>query len=586
MNIFSINSVTKPIVPQNQSISYNKYNNSQDAFIRTPPAQPSFKGKMPEDKLAEMILKNPKLFKLYKDFTTDFAVDFAQKAFFALFGLASATDILKLFGETLNENVPETVEDSIDENPDITKATDDITDDEIRVIGADDTNSEEDEINPKQEHAVYDENEAGNSDINLSDTGKADEQEEVISSVKQFEFPAKKGRYAEGHTLLKSVSETLSLQPDEYKKLTAICIATSKKTVTDYEGNVRAGYDVAMEVARALQEDSTDIKQVINDYFDKLNLANQELLVDNTEIVPGAEDSDGLGINELSDAGNEIPDDNTTLSELRKKRGQGPVVLGKLDLDSLGRGAKPREGQEALKESNEIPEGNDNLTDKGTKAKPFTDPDNQVYSYIAPGTVLHAYDGLKKLLRAYESTVFNIKKDIEYVAWAHRSTTALNVTKRNIINEIRIHKGINCFKNINSDNAEIIADVINSDRRFGQYFTIHGAMRLIDRYADFNLNESIYDQCTKILDCFEKTIKVGLKKTVSVTRTVSDYDKKGNKYYSLRALFNPSFFAEDAKKFFGTKPLVIVMGEYQPGIYEKDFRKKQPIILTVYPEEY
>ena len=134
--------------------------------------------------------------------------------------------------------------------------------------------------------------------------------------------------------------------------------------------------------------------------------------------------------------------------------------------------------------------------------------------------------------------------------------------------------------NINKNNAEEVADAINSDSRFSDLFTTHGVIRFVDRFVNFDSNIPLDEQCTMALDKLEDIVKIAVKENIDV----QTYKPNGRsvKYKSPRLIISPEYYDEEAQKIFGTTPLIIGICENQsdPNYYKK--QSKKAIIHTIF----
>lgn len=129
-----------------------------------------------------------------------------------------------------------------------------------------------------------------------------------------------------------------------------------------------------------------------------------------------------------------------------------------------------------------------------------------------------------------------------------------------------------------------ITDAINEDERF-QYFSLHGAIRLVERLVDFQSDVSIKNQCTHILDRLFDLIEQALEIGVQV-KTYMYTSRKTDKFDNIIVKIAPNvtipkeLYTEEDKKLFKNDDLIISLCEHQPG---DDYVKslKQPLIKTL-----
>jgi hypothetical protein len=156
-----------------------------------------------------------------------------------------------------------------------------------------------------------------------------------------------------------------------------------------------------------------------------------------------------------------------------------------------------------------------------------------------------------------------------------RDPVSYNIKKEEVIENINNQKD-GPYKNISRGNAAKVAKAINSDQRFHNMFTTHAAMRLIDRYVDFNSDKSIESQCHNILDVIVSTLQKSFKEEVPVYL----YEDK-NHQIGMNLLIPETVYDKNAVKIFGTYPLRLGFCQKQ---YHTKNAPKEPLICTLYPQ--
>ena len=154
-----------------------------------------------------------------------------------------------------------------------------------------------------------------------------------------------------------------------------------------------------------------------------------------------------------------------------------------------------------------------------------------------------------------------------------------NRKKKSILPDDNIHD----YKNINKYNVGEVEAAVTQDRRFSYYFTIHGALRFVDRFVNFKSDVPISEQCSFALDKLDEIIQNAIKEEINVETYVFKNEKTHRKYYSIRLTIDPKYFDEDTKKIFGTHPLKIGICENQPDRTYYNKHNKSAVIHTIFP---
>ena len=254
----------------------------------------------------------------------------------------------------------------------------------------------------------------------------------------------------------------------------------------------------------------------------------------------------------------------------------GPRVLGFINLDQMPDSKKSR-----FKKVNEFDKLSSGSTKdsakagekKGGKPKKPSEKSKEIFKFTIPGTIDN--DVMVNLRHMYIKFRKTVDKNGIPVNHKTRDPVSYNIKKEEVIENINNQKD-GPYKNISRGNAAKVAKAINSDQRFHNMFTTHAAMRLIDRYVDFNSDKSIESQCHNILDVIVSTLQKSFKEEVPVYL----YEDK-NHQIGMNLLIPETVYDKNAAKIFGTYPLRL--GFCQKQCYTKN-APKEPLICTLYPQ--
>ena len=140
------------------------------------------------------------------------------------------------------------------------------------------------------------------------------------------------------------------------------------------------------------------------------------------------------------------------------------------------------------------------------------------------------------------------------------------------------------YNNINMRNTRLVANAINSDTRFQEMFSLHAAMRLIDRFVDFKSNKSIDEQSSNILNKLEEFLqqyyncgKIRCNKYEMNTLE----DKMG--IISLRIVLYPEYAHNyEIREIFGSNNLKIGLCKRDIQDENDEINKYKPLICTIF----
>ena len=411
-----------------------------------------------------------------------------------------------------------------------------------------------------------------------NESKKQENKEEKINEVSdsqnnielvKFVFPRKGHRFTTKQMALKEVTADLWLPKTECEKLTEVCKKLFEKDVTTTDGKTLVSDDVTGELTKEISSKDSKIEDTINKYY--------ELLIQKENTSNHKDDYFYTDFSSMKEA-------DTSLKEFKANRPEPLKVIEKIDLPEEKR-KRPRIPRDSgtkvtVNETNgvystESPVSAEAPVQAASSNITTVDSKLYAYKYQVPGTVKADFG------EAFEEMFNKFKKSLQYdlgyepkLAKTYR--IALTVTKNDVTKELKRRTGLSSYEHINEDMAGVVAEVINSDRRFAQYFDLHAAMRFIDRFVDFDSNVDMVVQGQEMLDCLLSVIKKAFKQGVDISSYEAYKDKYGKIHYSARLNIEPSIYDEREGMFFGTYPLGIGVGRDAENI-------KKPMIRTLFP---
>lgn len=375
----------------------------------------------------------------------------------------------------------------------------------------------------------------------------------------EFVFPKKKvGILSKSQKDLKSITTGLNLSEEQGGKLTLIC------------------KELLQNGSHQIGDEIVDNKQLTNDLVNKLIVSTPENI---SQIID--EFYEKCEIEPKVDETSEIP--KTEIFEPSEKKLPGITVVGKIDLDSIKDGRRrknqPIENTEGTKsdyvytrtEKRPRIKKPASTEDADIDTSQFEIKNNQVSIFRIPGTVDDDVTvNLKQLLLKFEK---QIKTDVEKPYFQNNLCVGAKVFEEDTLTELSRYP----YDHIKKKHIEEITDAINADPRFHQMFTLHAAMRLIDRYVDLNSEVPIEEQCHNVLDNLEHVLQKSFKKGIEVWK----YEDKAG-FIGARICIPEDAYDEEAQKIFGSYPFKLGICEYQPDPQFFDKRLKQPLICTIF----
>ena len=400
--------------------------------------------------------------------------------------------------------------------------------------------------------------------ITIDENTNQDTTTDIKEDVPYIIFPGKHGRLSKSEQMLKEIVSSMHITPEYNAKLVDICKEILKKGSKDAE-NVTRTENLINELNNAMGNTEL-IKAVIDMYL--LNEKKENIFI-NTE---GSQDS-------------------------VKEKKLGVTIVGQMDLSTIqDKNKRPRITRTDSQKTEKIDNKNSTKAVNTEESEVSAIINNSDYN-IPAGRVENAQDALNKTLLYFQNKYIEQKeaeallsgKPKEYIKWAYRKYPIQYVNSYDIINEVsKVNKGPESMKyiNVNRENAEQVAMAINEEPRLQNLFRFHGAVRLIDRFVDFESEyDSIEDQVHHIVDVLEKTIIAAVKDGVKLEE-YDDVHTCANGTIAISKAFNmiipTTSYDTEARKIFGSYPLKL--GLYQKNPDTKNNRyAKEAVIGTIFP---
>ena len=456
--------------------------------------------------------------------------------------------------------------------------------------------------NPQEEVMPQETNDTSNDKVAVDqiDIPEAEgPQEEKIEGLISPKFPTRRGHLTEGQIHLKEIVESIKIPSELEERLIAICkeLLITKNT-HKFDKDILSNSELAELLANRLREkyeSFEDLKYTIDIFYEVCELNTEKTGEDNSNASEDIVPEENLKYEESEQSPKveaDKPKDNDVfrcgVPILR-----GPKTVGKIDLDKIPPNrptskkskttkTEKTEKTEKVATSTDVPKSTNN---KSKKNKPEINFDKVVnvtltdkkgeFIFNIPGTVdSDIVNNLKLILFKYEKEFSAIEEDPR---WQCSQPSGITVTQKLILKDIKKRKD---FKYIKASDAGKIVELIHSEPRLQTMFTLHGALRFIDRFINFNNEEELAeDQCKRILDCFESVVQKSLSKGL-IVKSHADDEGYG---YGPRVIIDPNIYDEDERDCFGTSPLVFGICEEQDPFYYNKY-KKEPLITTIFTD--
>lgn len=555
--------------PVYQITPYKKQENGQDTFVKSTNSL-AFTGNEEYQNPYQKVLQNPTLTQKVMELVTTAATILVGKAA----GIVPKTpdnsiDIENICKDVVNEQNDDKEQifqyrDEIDslkgeiahlqeENENLRKLYESNADFQADVSEniSKDNENEKDSVNP------------------VSEVTNDNEEQKPLSETDEytFEFPKKKaGILSKAQKELKEIAIGLPLSVVSGQKLEQICKELLKNGSHPVEGKIVDNKDLIVDLNNKLiSSDKENLDEIIDEFYKKCELVSEDAEISGNTENPKVE-----------------------IYETEKVVLAQPKVLGKIDLsdkDTNKRRFKPASSAQedtdaqSLKRTGKRPRIVSNTENPQSSRRVDSEMElmndkTKASIFRIPGTVdKDVMINLRHLLVQFERQV---EKENANLRYQNNRSLGWNVSEQDVLAELSVPND-SPYKNINNSNAFEIANAINSDLRFHEMFTMHAAMRLIDRFADFNSEVPIDEQCHKILDKLTDVLQKSFKEGIEVRRYKDPANRIG-----LRLSISEDVYDEDAKAIFGSYPFRLGMCENQPDLNFYNKRFKKPLICTIF----
>ncbi len=554
--------------PVYQITPYKKQENGQDTFVKSTNSL-SFTGNEEYQNPYQKVLQNPTLTQKVMELVTTAATILVGKAA----GIVPKTpdnciDVENICKDVVNEQNDDKEQilqyrDEIDslkgeiahlqeENENLRKLYESKSDFQADISEniSKDNENEKDSVNP------------------VSEATNDNEEQKPLPETDEytFEFPKKKaGILSKAQKELKEITMGLPLGVVSGQKLEQICKELLQNGSHPVEGEIVDNKDLIVDLNnRLISSDKENLDQIIDEFYKKCELVSKDAEISGNTENPKVE-----------------------IYETEKVVLTPPKVLGKIELsdkDANKRRFKPASSAQedtdvqSPKRTGKRPRivrnaENSRSPERVDSEMELMNDKTKVSIFRIPGTVdKNVMVNLRHLLVKFERQVEKENINPRY----QHSRSLGQVFNEDILAELSAPND-SPYKNINKNNAVEIADAINSDPRFCEMFTLHAAMRLIDRFADFNSDVPVESQCHMILDKLTDVLQKSFKEGIEVRRYKDPANRIG-----LRLSISEDVYDEEAKAIFGSYPFRLGMCENQPNPNFYSKYSKQPLICTIF----
>lgn len=530
LNLFNYSNQQNSITP------YRRQQNVQDVFVRSNSTPVVFTGENESQNPYQKILQNPNL---------------AQKVM-ELITTAATILVTKAAGNNVSADDSKYVIDVVCRD----------------VTGDNNVPSNKNQEYEKEIEDLKSENEELKKRVNELETAKSStrkkpaEKPEIPVEQKasadepsgyEFQFPKKKvGVLSRPQKELKEITTNLKLNEADGTKLMQICkelLTNNSHKIGDETVDNKILTTELNE--RLKQANPEEIPQIINEFHIKCGLSTPPAPVAESE---GASATGGL------------------------------KIKGRINLDEIKDGRKPKPAQNTQSadgdnvQSAPVRHKRPRISQSISGAVPLSDKmevideKTETYKFSIPGTAdENVMKDMKRMLDSFEKAVSQKSKR----RFMYRQPLSVKVWEKDVLHEVEKPKS---YKHINKSNASEVADALNSDPRFHEMFTLHAALRLVDRFVDFNSDEPVDEQCHFILDKLSEVLRKSLKDGVEVEA----YEEESSSKVGARITINEGGYDDEAMSIFGTYPIRLGICESQPDPNYYNKYNKKPIISTIY----
>lgn len=554
--------------PVYQITPYKKQENGQDTFVKSTNSL-AFTGNEEYQNPYQKVLQNPTLTQKVMELVTTAATILVGKAA----GIVPKTPDNCIDVENICKNV---VNEQNDDKEQILQYRDEIDSLKGEIAHLQEENENLRKLYESKSDSQADiseniskDNENEKDSVNpVSEATNDNEEQKPLPETDEytFEFPKKKaGILSKAQKELKEITMGLPLGVVSGQKLEQICKELLQNGSHPVEGEIVDNKDLIVDLNnRLISSDKENLDQIIDEFYKKCELVSKDAEISGNTENPKVE-----------------------IYETEKVVLTPPKVLGKIDLsdkDANKRRFKPASSAQedtdvqSPKRTGKRPRivrnaENSRSPERVDSEMELMNDKTKVSIFRIPGTVdKNVMVNLRHLLVKFERQVEKENINPRY----QHSRSLGQVFNEDILAELSAPND-SPYKNINKNNAVEIADAINSDPRFCEMFTLHAAMRLIDRFADFNSDVPVESQCHMILDKLTDVLQKSFKEGIEVRRYKDPANRIG-----LRLSISEDVYDEEAKAIFGSYPFRLGMCENQPNPNFYSKYSKQPLICTIF----
>lgn len=564
MKILPVNLFTTSPRQSNQIVPYNKQQSYQDTFVRSEkPKSIAFTGNDDNQNYFQKVMQNPTLVKQVMDLVTTAATIFVAKAADNNNSQNESFDLQNIFSNPQPQNDEQKKEDETEALKKQLKEQRK----EIELLKK--------LLARKEQESIVDTNirteDAPIIELHEDNFATQDKQEENSS----FVFPKKRvGVLSKAQKELKDTTTKLKLDNNSGEKLTAICKELLTNNTHNIDGKTVDNKELIIDLNKKLKDTQTNNpEEIIDEFYKKCGFVDE---VEN-------EDIQSAPLNQNSDGNNNSKSQENPQAEIfqtEKVVLPGVTVKGKINLDEIKGSKKPTENTTNTTSTQKpkrprIVKSNPQTDFKTTSALEITDKKTKTSIFKIPAGLIDkdVMVNLTRLLYKYEDMM---EQDDPSVKYQTHQSLGIKISEAAIINELK-HQVDGPFMHINKSNVSEVEKAINSDPRFNEMFTLHAAMRLIDRFADFDSDTPLEDQCSYILDKLTDVLQKSFKEGLEVRRYKDKHSKVG-----LRLFISEDIYSAEEKKIFGSYPFKLGICENQPDTNYYNKHNKKPLICTIF----
>ena len=371
--------------------------------------------------------------------------------------------------------------------------------------------------------------------INLPKEEKSEEPELIKAS-----FPKKRGRLTQNQQNLKSIIEQINLSEKTAAKLTAICTELFTKNSHSIDNQIKDNDTITKDLTEELKSSGSDIQKI-------------EQIIEKYMIIC-----------EATSEKNKSESEKESQIHTKGQEDSKLKIVGKIDLTALQK----------------IPE----------RIVRDSDGNIQCLFFKKAGAIPeYSTQQLDDIFKYFVKTIYNdykdrvkINPDLEKPKWLYNIPVPQRIRKSDITREVKKQCSPDeRYENIINADYQYIVDAINEDYRYSELFDIHSALRLFDRFVDFNSdNLGIDVQSKRIMDKLFELIEKGYKEGLQV----KVYKDKKSGYIGPSIILSAEKFDKEALDIFGSADIVIGISERQRGKSYKgvDNNRKEAVISTIY----